>query len=60
LDLPPTRTVASDPGETPTYDKSRGTRVTDLDEQSRLHEVHRLKIDLYPDEIRSRAGGRLR
>lgn len=60
LDLPQTRTVASDLGDTPTYDQSRGTRVTDLDEQSRLHGVHRLEIDLYPDDMRPRAGGRLR
>jgi hypothetical protein len=60
LDLPQTRPVASGPGDAPTYDQSRGARVTDLDEQSRLHGVHRLEIDLYPDDMRPRAGGRLR
>jgi hypothetical protein len=52
----PTEETAS----APTYEREDGAAVTDLDDQTSLHGLHRLEIDLYADDMRPRAGTPLR
>ena len=60
LSLPKAAPAASETASAPTYDRKDGAAVTDLDDQTSLHGMHRLEIDLYTDNMRPRAGTQLR
>ena len=60
LSMPKAAPAASGTASTPTYDGSDGASVTQLVDQTKLHGVHRLEIDLYADNMRPRAGTPLR
>ena len=60
LSLPKAAPAASESASAPTYDRKDGAPVTDVDDQTSLHGVHRLEIDLYADDMRPRAGTPLR
>ena len=61
LDLSmPETSIASSNASASAYDRNDGARVTDLDDRTRLHGVHRLEIDLYGDGMRPQGGTPLR
>jgi hypothetical protein len=60
LSLPKAAPAASESASAATYDRKDGAAVTDVDDQTSLHGVHRLEIDLYADDMRPRAGTPLR
>ncbi|MBK1671291.1 hypothetical protein CKO28_25150 [Rhodovibrio sodomensis] len=60
LSLPKAASAASETVSAPSYDRRDGAAVTNLDDQTSLHGVHRLEIDLDTDKMRPRAGTPLR
>ena len=61
LDLSmPETSIASSNASATAYDRPDGARVTDLNDRTRLHGVHRLEINLYGDGMRPQGGTPLR
>ncbi|MBK1671028.1 hypothetical protein CKO28_23760 [Rhodovibrio sodomensis] len=60
LSMPESAPAVSETASTPTYDPDDRAATMQLDDQTELHGVHRLEIDLYADDMRPRAGTPLR